>query len=141
MSTDLRVQRDQRYNELLEELTDGPFERMADALVFAACIALPRLSRRPVDKKAEPIRLNIFEDRGHMPFLELLAFCAAEDLEILADDQLAARVLIFEEFANGGLEILEAQRGLHTDWAEACFSLLQEYRPSREPSILDQLMT
>ena len=59
--------------------------------------------------KIDPIRQSVFENKGHHQVINLIAIAETEDPKILAFDEGAQqqRIQIFEEYANGGLEILE----------------------------------
>lgn len=91
------------------EDSTGPFGLIADVLVFAAALGLKRNRRvRLVEPLAEPIRQSVFERQGYDTMMNLLALHADARPDVLADSDEAidARARAFEEFANGGLEIL-----------------------------------
>lgn len=92
----------------------GPFKLIADILVFAAALGLKRNKRVPLgDSQAEPIRQEVFDRQGYDTMMNLLALHGTKDgasgAEILADSDamIDERASIFEEYANGGLEILQ----------------------------------
>lgn len=94
------------------EDSSGPFQRIADALVFAAALGLKRNRRvRLVEPLGEPIRQSVFDRQGYDTMMNLIALHADPRPDVLAesDDAVNARAKIFEEFANGGLEILQSE--------------------------------
>jgi dnd system-associated protein 4 len=91
------------------EESTGPFNLIADVLVFAAALGLKRNRRtRLAEPLAEPIRQSVFERQGYDTMMNLLALHADPRPDVLADTDYAvdSRAKAFEEFANGGLEIL-----------------------------------
>lgn len=94
------------------EDSTGPFNLIADVLVFAAALGLKRNRRvRLSEPLAEPIRQSVFERQGYDTMMNLIALHADQRPDVLADSDEAvnARAQTFEEFANGGLEILQEE--------------------------------
>lgn len=90
----------------------GPFGLIADVLVFAAALGLRKGRRSPLSEPlAEPIRQSVFDRQGYDTMMNLIALHADPRPDVLADSDEAvnARARAFEEFANGGLEILEEE--------------------------------
>ena len=96
---------------LISEEGGGPFRLIADVLVFAAALGLKRGRTAPLGESAEPIRQEVFDRQGYDTMMNLLALHVAKGPEVLADsvDMIDRRALIFEEHANGGLEILQEE--------------------------------
>lgn len=95
---------------LAGEDSSGPFSLIADVLVFAAALGLKRNRRAPLDENlAEPIRQSVFDRQGYDTMIYLLALHAGKQPDMLADSDAAVnlRAQCFEEFANGGLQILQ----------------------------------
>jgi len=115
MDRRIRIPRDK--GDLVDRLTrsdtypNGPFRQKSDVITFAAAYGFRKGARRPFSESLEPIRLEVFERRGHDLAIYLLAFAETKDPTILApsDEALARRVTIFEEYANGGLEFLRRE--------------------------------
>jgi dnd system-associated protein 4 len=103
-----RVRRPADREALLKELTDSklPFSSMAAAMVYAAALGYSKGRRSTFAKSAEEIPWEVFVNAGAEPFIDMLAAVASEDKDILAGDRDEDRVLIFEEYASGGLEII-----------------------------------
>ncbi|MDT0457006.1 DNA phosphorothioation-associated protein 4 [Streptomyces sp. DSM 41527] len=109
-----RFRRPSTYEKLLVELTEkktGPFGTLVEAMMFAAVLGRRKGRREPFEQHDEPIRLALMEGRLYGDvLLDMLAAVEEEnDPKILADDRLPDRILIFEEYANGGLGYLQAE--------------------------------
>ena len=95
---------------LRTEESTGPFRIQADVLAFAASLGASRRRRRRFSQSTrEPIRQEVFERQNYVPLMNLIAVFANRDAKVLADtDEMEeARAVAFEEYASGGLEILE----------------------------------
>jgi dnd system-associated protein 4 len=113
-STDRRVRRPSDKQDVLDELCDdGPFEARRDVLVFAAALGFSRGRRVPFESSDEPIRWDTMSNRRGTEILVnmLSAATAAEDPQVLEDERFEERIQVFEEYANGGLEILKHELG------------------------------
>lgn len=117
---DPRVRRPADKEELVARLAgDGQeaiFPSMRDLFVFAAALAKSEGRKVPVSSSAgDPIRLELFQRDGiHDLFINVLAVLEhPDDPEILSEDRVADRVEIFEEYVNGGLEIIQAHLNTH----------------------------
>ena len=83
----------------------GPFNRIADVLVFAAALGQSRNKRVKLGNvQAEPIRQEVFDRQGYDTMMNLLALHADGRLDVLADsdEMVELRAGVFEEYANGG---------------------------------------
>jgi dnd system-associated protein 4 len=115
--------------------TTGPFPTYADALVFAAALGVKRKKRSPLGtistKEPAPIALEVFVSRGYDRVLKLLAIAETKDTKILSPtDDIAEekRLHIFEEYANGGLEILRDELRGAVDYSERLLLILSAER-------------
>ncbi|OKH36817.1 dnd system-associated protein 4 [[Phormidium ambiguum] IAM M-71] len=105
--------------------TTGPFQTYADAIAFAAALGAKRKKRvvlQEVSKK-EPgaIAQEIFISRGYDRLIKLLAISETKDINIISPNDAEAeetRIAIFEEYANGGLEILQEELRGAVDYTE-----------------------
>jgi dnd system-associated protein 4 len=106
---------------LVESKKDGPvaFNTYVDLLVFAASLGYKQKRKSKIEQPASdpsPIRQEVFE--GNYSYLiGLLAVVDTKDPGILSNsaESQERRVTIFEEFANGGLSILEEKLKGSTD--------------------------
>lgn len=115
--------------DFIKKLTDSSesvFETMADCLSFAAVLGYKHGKHPSLKKKAkDPIQYNIFESRKYDTLFHLIAMNVENDAHILAADQNNKRIEIFEEFANGGLEILKNRILDSDDSLEPLLSIIQ----------------
>ncbi len=119
--------------------TTGPFQTYADVMVFAAALGAKRKKRSPLvtisTKEPGPIALEVFVSRGYDRVLKLLAIAETKDAKILSlVDQASEdkRALIFEEYANGGLEILRDELRGAVDYSERLLLVLNAERFKKE---------
>lgn len=94
------------------EDSTGPFKRIADVLVFAAALGHKRNRRIPLgSSQSDPIRQEVFDHQGYDTMMNLLALRVNGSPEVLADsdEMVEQRARIFEEYANGGLEIMQEE--------------------------------
>lgn len=113
--------------------TTGPFQTYVDVMVFAAAFGVKRKKRVPlveIARDLDPIRRDYFDNNRCELVINLLAISETQDQNILADDEKSdeQRIKIFEEYANGGLEILQdAMRGA-VDYSERLILILSAER-------------
>jgi len=114
--------------------TTGPFQTYADVLVFAATLGAKYKKRVPLDsisKEPAPINLEVFVTRGYDLVLKMLAVAETQDVKILSNDEPENEeqlVLIFEEYANGGLTKLQDDLRGSVDYSERILLLITQYR-------------
>jgi dnd system-associated protein 4 len=121
---------------LVEESTT-PFETYADVMVFAASLGYSRNKLIPlteITKKPEPIRPNIFTHRGYDTAINLLAMSYTKDRKILGSDEESnsEKIKIFEEYANGGLEIIKDRLRGSVDYLDPILLLIASERNSSQ---------
>ena len=137
----VRIARDKA--ELVQNLVDtsgttGPFQTYADVIAFAAAVGAKAKKRVPltaIAKEPGPINLEIFVSRGYDPLIKLLATVEAQDTKILSaydPEAESQRVEILEEYANGGLEKIEAELRGARDLSERLLLILSEARSPRQ---------
>ncbi|MBW4507926.1 MAG: DNA phosphorothioation-associated protein 4 [Scytonematopsis contorta HA4267-MV1] len=138
----IRVAKDKA--ELVKALTSGdsstgPFGTFADAIVFAAAlgakhnkrVALGEISKR----EPSPIKLEYFASMGHSVLIKLLGVTETEDIKVLSmhDEKYEIQCNeIFEEYANGGLEILQTELHGSVDYTERLLLILSLLRDNNE---------
>ncbi len=138
---DIRIKVAKDKAELLKALqakedTPGTFQSYADALVFAAALGMKRGQREPIAKYSDidPIRQDIFQNKGYDQVINLLAVVSSNNPKILAstDEAEAERVKIFEEYANAGLEILEGVLKGSVNHTESLLMFLTAERETKD---------
>lgn len=109
-----RVRRPRDKENLIQILlNDGGFPTIRDVLLFTAALGYQRGRREPFDATGEPIRWDTLVDPRHASTLTsmIAAASAVDDPEILAaeEDKEKERIRILEEYANGGLAVLQGE--------------------------------
>ncbi|PMB47197.1 DNA phosphorothioation-associated protein 4 [Fischerella thermalis CCMEE 5201] len=138
----IRVAKDKA--ELVKALTSadggtGPFQTFADVIVFAAALGAKHKKRVPLGeiskREPSPIRLEYFASMGNDWVIKLLGVTETQDIKILStneEEYEARRNHIFEEYANGGLEILQSELRGAVDYSERILLLLSYERINNE---------
>lgn len=103
-----RVRRASDKDQLLKTLLENqqPFATMAEALIFAGALGFAEDRRSPFEKSSEQIPWEVFANTGSVAIIDMMAAAATDETETLGDDRVDDRLTIFEEYANGGLEII-----------------------------------
>jgi dnd system-associated protein 4 len=86
--------------------TDSVFTTFADLLCFAACLGYSRGLNSPFDSSLEPVPWHIFENSGKDSVVNLIAAVSSDDFGIVGQDRFDEKLRVFEQYANGGLQIL-----------------------------------
>lgn len=130
--------------ELVQKLLDtkgttGAFSTYADIIAFAASMGAKYQMRSQLieisQSEPAPISLEVFISRGYDPLIKLIAVMETHDIKILSTDDAAKeveRILIFEEYANGGLEKLRHELRGAVDYSERLVLILNSERYSNE---------
>lgn len=144
MSESNRVRVEKDKAELVKGLTStdsgtGPFQTYADVIIFAAGLGAKYKKRVPLEeiskKEPGPISQEVFVSRGYDLVIKLLAVTASDDIKIVAsNDEVLEneRVRILEEYANGGLELLQTELRGAVDYTERILLLLSLQRDKVE---------
>ncbi|MFZ1030314.1 MAG: DNA phosphorothioation-associated protein 4 [Limnoraphis robusta] len=113
----------------------GPFQTYADVMVFAATLGMGRKKRVPLEaiskREPSPISLEVFISRGYDLVIKLMAFVEVNDPQILSPfdaESEEKRAEIFEEYANGGLEVLLEECRGSVDYSDRILLLLMSER-------------
>lgn len=134
----IRVAKDKA--DLVKALTSsdgatGPFQTYADVIVFAAALGVKHKKRVPLGeiskREPSPIRLEYFATVGNDWVIKLLGVTETQDIKILTlteEEYEAQRNQIFEEYANGGLEIVQKELRGAVDYTDRILLLLSYER-------------
>ncbi|MGJ3248911.1 MAG: DNA phosphorothioation-associated protein 4 [Elainellaceae cyanobacterium] len=109
----------------------GPFQTYADVVAFAAILGMSCKIRVPLGKFSRKDPDAVLQDQFRNPvIIGLVAVAATQDPKILLDDEDhdLQRVQIFQEFANGGLEILQDKLRGAVDYSEQILLFLKAQR-------------
>lgn len=143
-SNRIRVAKDKA--EFVQSLVEGgdytaPFQTFADVLAFAASLGSRYDKKVPLKEVAQkdptPIALEIFVSRGYDSLIKLMAISTTKNPNILSPYDLSAqeeRINIFEEYVNGGLEILQNELKGAVDYTERLLLILSNERFTEEKS-------
>ncbi|AFY48439.1 dnd system-associated protein 4 [Nostoc sp. PCC 7524] len=114
--------------------TTGPFQTYVEVMVFAASLGFKYKKRVPLGettkREPSPIPQENFASLGYELIIKLIAVNETQDIEIISsreEEYEDKRTQIFEEYANGGLEILESELRGAVDYSERLLlSLISE---------------
>ena len=138
----IRVAKDKA--DLVKALTSadgatGPFQTYADAIVFAAALGAKHKKRVPLGeiskREPAPIGQEHFLIKGYDLLIKLLAMVETREISILSSNNENfenQRLRIFEEYANGGLEILQNEFRGAVDYSERLLLILSSKRFKQE---------
>ena len=134
-----RIRRPAEFDAMLSELRDkAVFQTFKDVLIFAAALGFRRNNRKSFEKTSEPIHLEFFRGDFDRTIMSVIAIEEHNDPNMLAPSSEAARVLCFEEYANGGLEIMKREIwDGKQDWSQGLLSLI--HREEGDQTILDDI--
>lgn len=131
----IRVAKDKA--ELVKSLvaskdTTGPFQTYVEVMVFAAALGAKHQKKVPLEvisKDLSPLRQEYFTSSFAM-LINLLSVTETKDIQVLRDDDIAdeQRIHIFEEYANGGLEIIQNELRGAVDYSERLLLILSSER-------------
>ncbi|RUR86078.1 DNA phosphorothioation-associated protein 4 [Chlorogloeopsis fritschii PCC 9212] len=116
--------------------TTGPFQTYVEVIAFAAALGAKHKKRIPLEaiaKDLSPLRQDYFAI-GFSALINLLAITETKEIQILGDNDIAdeQRIHIFEEYANGGLEILQNELRGAVDYSERLLLILNSERFKQE---------
>ncbi|WP_299405322.1 DNA phosphorothioation-associated protein 4 [Acaryochloris sp. IP29b_bin.148] len=119
--------------ELLKALKDGsdnngPFASYADALMFAAMIGIRNNKRLKLHSVSYEGLDRVPQDQFRDPeLMSLLSICDLQSFSVLADDSKLdrQRVEVFQEYANGGLEIIGQKISGSVDYTDQILLMLE----------------
>lgn len=134
-NTRIKVAKEKAYlvqSLTASETTTGPFETYADVLAFAATLGVKHKRRVPLTgeiskRDPSPIHRETFSAKGYDMVMNLVTISDSGDPKTLASNEAssAERLQAFEEYANGGLEILEERLKGTVDHLEQILLLLE----------------
>jgi dnd system-associated protein 4 len=134
----IRVAKDKA--DLVKALTSsdgctGPFQTFADVIAFAAALGAKHKKRVPLGeiskREPSPIGQEHFLIKGYDLIIKLTAIIETKELYILSTDSDKyenQRLRLFEEYANGGLEILQNEMRGAVDYTERLLLIMLNER-------------
>ena len=133
-----RVYIDKELVEFVKTLSDSDsnkriFNTMAHCLAFAATYGYKNKNRQPIErastKMVDPIAFHIFENARLDNLFALISLAVEKDYKkVLSDSDESSdlRVTIFEEYAKGGLKLLQNQLSGHIDYLDPTVATILE---------------
>lgn len=147
------INRSSKYQKLIEYLsvnTENEFKKkifptIRDLLCFAALLGYSENRRVPFlqGEAKEDIQSNIFQNNPEsIDIMFMLALAEEQNLSILELSNMDKAVTIFEEYANGGLGLIEKMIDDHPNDRSGLDAILLslvelEYIPKRQSNIGD----
>jgi dnd system-associated protein 4 len=128
-----RVRRPKQLESLMDRLTNpkdsGPFDTYRDLLGFAAALGFARNRSQQFEHSSEPIAWETFVNRqGNEALVNMLAAVISDDADILSPGRADDRLTTFEEYAYGGLQILqETLSRSHRPAVDVILDLIMEF--------------
>jgi len=110
------IRRSKCHEELVDLLTEKAhpsskktiFPTKRELMCFAATLGFQTGRRSKLDGKTNDVDGRPFSDHGNtIDLMYLLALAEGKDGELLRDAREEDRILIFEEYTNGGFEVLQ----------------------------------
>lgn len=138
---DIRIKPPAEYEVLMNNLTPpgeiAIFRTKQEVMTFAAALGQYKNRKESIEKYAEPIRLDIFQKRRHDSIIDLLAIADSEELEIIdtKDEMIDQKINLFQEYAAGGLAVLEEELRKPGDALSKILRLIHE---AKEQPILEE---
>jgi dnd system-associated protein 4 len=110
-----RVKRPKEQDTLYRKLTDkeefGIFSSYKEVFMLAGVIGFIEKKRKSFTGSAEGLLWDNFSQETDEPMIDMVALAETQDVNILLDDDetFDRKLNIFEEYAAGGVEIIEQQ--------------------------------
>ena len=100
-----------KLSKTKQKTGDGIFNNNKDLFLFAVSLGYKHKRKVPLEKRENEIPLSVFQkSKDNLDYIDLIALGDTKDVYILDwnDDEVVDKKLtILEEYANGGLEIIE----------------------------------
>ena len=110
-----RVRRPKEFEEFMSELRDDEknkvFDSYKNCILFCAalCAKQGKNFKESFNESAEPIMLAIFHGEYDKAFINALAIFDTDDAMVISPDREEERIKILEQYACGGLRILQGE--------------------------------
>lgn len=131
----LNVNRDRKYEHIVQKLVEdrdsGIFNFNKDLMVFAAMVGHCFNKKLSLSSDKIPITLGTYSSTEDDGFIYLLALMENRNAKCLKDQNIQESIKIFEEYCNGGLDLIN-------DWFQSNPADLMKIE-TLEKKILDQM--
>lgn len=111
------IRRSKKFEEMVRQLAEKPhsisgrpvFPTIRELMCFAATLGFEHKRRNPIQDEYLEIDSRNFENsETAVDLLYLIGLASEKNVNILRDEETDKMVSIFEEYAQGGFEILES---------------------------------
>ncbi len=107
----LNINRDRKHENLVRELVEdketGVFSFIKELMIFAAMIGYCYNTKKPLSDDKVSISLGTYSTSQDDGFIYLLALMENKNATCLKDEHLPKSIKIFEEYCNGGLDLVQ----------------------------------
>ena len=104
------VRRPEKYDDVIEALKDSKvFKTYKDVFVFAASLGFKNDKRVVFDSHKKSIDIEIFRGDLEKTIMNSIAMLVTDEPGVIGNRRADEKILIFEEYACGGLEIIKHQ--------------------------------
>ena len=111
-----RVRRPKEFEGFMSKLRgdeggDKVFNNYKDCIIFCAALCAKRGKnfKESFDDSAEPVLIQVFHGEYDNAFINALAIFDTGDAMVISPDRQDERIRILEEYACGGLRLLESE--------------------------------
>lgn len=141
------VKRSEKHEEMVRRLAEQAhpaagrsiFPTMRELMCFAATLGFEHDKRRALEGKTQEIDARIFQgNQQAVDLLYLVALAGTKDADILREDREDDAVSVFEEYANGGFEVLRgwlAEKADDLNGDRAILAALAKYGYLSDPDV------
>ena len=136
--------KDDVFNRLARSEDGHNFEQFTNIFILAACLGYYHNKSVPFEKTSEQIHWTAFTDK-EQNIMKMIALISSPDASIVLKENEDKMLDIVENYASGGLEILEQEiingedRGAHK--LDLLIELLfKPYMPSEKKEVLKEMM-
>lgn len=145
MISNVRVRRPEEFKDILNLLSSENenqpqvFDTLKSALVFSAALGFKIKKRVPFENSSERIALHTFKEDTDIPFIYSLAVAEYDDISYLRAEKFEESLLIFEEYANGGLRYLSTYLAEDINIKSSVEGLMHDLTSNKEKDMVSDI--
>jgi dnd system-associated protein 4 len=133
------IRRSKKFEEMVRQLAEKPhsvtgrpiFPTIRELMCFVAVLGFEHKRRNPIQNEYFEVDSRNFErSEAAVDLLYLIGLATEKNVDILREEEIDKMVSIFEEYAQGGFEILESwlrEKPEDTDGDKAVLAALNKY--------------
>lgn len=103
------IKRSEQFEDIVRMLAEGQsvFPTMRELMLFAAVLGFEHDRKRPLQSQTNEIDGRIFSGSAQaLDFLYLIALAGERNVDVLREENEEKMIEIFEQYAQGGFEII-----------------------------------